>query len=257
VLLISGTGRQSRDFEGFKGAYHPHRDIARALLQAGIGVIRFDERSTGASTGDHRAARSADLREDAHLIFAEASKVAGVDKRRMYIFGHSEGAIFAMQLAAEEPLVAGIAVAGTPFKSGREMTWDQVQVETARPEGMTDQQFASYLEAAYQKEAAFVLSRPSLADLFDYNGSVVASKVQCPSLILEGMEDWQVRPPQGRQVAKAMREAGNRQVTYVAMKNVGHLLTFNPKGLRDYDHLRSYAVDHRVTSTLIKWVKAQ
>jgi pimeloyl-ACP methyl ester carboxylesterase len=256
MMLISGTGRQAREFEVFKGAYHPHRDIARALLAAGIGVIRFDERSTGASTGDHRTARSADLRNDAHLIFKEASEVAGVDKRRMYIFGHSEGAIFAMQLAHQEPLVAGIAVAGTPFKSGREMTWDQVKVETARPAGMSDQQFSSYLQEVYTEKVKFVLGRPSLADLFDFDGKKVASNVRCPTLVLEGMEDWQVRPPQGKQAARAMQHAGNRHVTYIPLTGVGHLLTPNPPGVTDYELLSDYGVDRRVTSALVGWTRS-
>ncbi|MGK6325338.1 serine aminopeptidase domain-containing protein [Sphingomonas sp. DT-51] len=131
AMLINDIGRLSREFMAFGGAYHPHRDIARALLVAGIGVIRFDERSTGGSTANLRIARSADLRSDTQFIFRDAALVAGVDRRRMFIFGHSEGAIFAMQLADREPLVAGIAVAGAPFKSGREMTYDQVQVGPA------------------------------------------------------------------------------------------------------------------------------
>ncbi len=256
MMLISGTGRQAREFEAFKGAYHPHRDIARALLEAGIGVIRFDERSTGASTGDHRTARSADLRNDVKLIFDEASLVAGVERRRMYIFGHSEGAIFAMQLASENPLVAGIAVAGTPFKSGREMTWDQVQVETVRPKGLTDQQFSAYLQDTYSKQVNFVLSRPSLADLFNYDGKNVASNVNCPALVLEGLEDWQVRPPQGKQVTRAMRRAGNKRVTYIALADVGHLLTPNPSGVTDYKLLTDYSVDKRVTKALTGWVQS-
>lgn len=118
VMLVSGTGRQSRDFEAFDGRYHPHRDLAEALLAAGIGVIRFDERNTGASTGDHKTASSADLQDDVRLIFDRAAGMPGIDRNRMYIFGHSEGSVFAMRLAASDPNVAGIIIVGAPYKSG-------------------------------------------------------------------------------------------------------------------------------------------
>ena len=256
VLLVSGTGRQTRDFEAFEGKYHPHRDIARALLTAGIGVVRFDERNTGASTGDHRTARSADLREDVRIILHQAAALAGVDRRRIFIFGHSEGAIFAMQLADTDPLVAGIALAGAGFKSGRDMTWDQVQVETPRPAGLGDAEFRKLLKARYDEEIAFQESRPSLADLLDYDGAKLAARVRKPVLIIEADQDWQVRPPQGRQLASAMRKAGNRKVRYTRLANVGHLLTFNPPKLTDYKLLASYVVDDRVTRALTTWVLA-
>lgn len=256
VMLISGSGRQSRDFDMLGGAHRPHRDIARALLAAGIGVIRFDERSTGASTGDHRAAHSADLRNDARLIFRAASRIARVDRTRMYIFGHSEGAVFAMQLAAEEALVAGIAISGAPFKSGREMTMDQVRVQTPRRAEMDDTTYAQHVQRAFDEKLQYVLSRPALADLLDYDGAATAARVRRPALIFEGQEDWQVRPPQGQQIAEAMRRAGNRHVRFLSLPNLGHLLTPNPAGVTDYDQLRDYAVDRRVTAALVGWVRS-
>lgn len=255
MMLVSGTGRQSRDFEAFDGRYHPHRDIARALLAAGIGVIRFDERNTGASTGDHKTARSADLRMDVRLIFDRAAQVPGVDTRRMFLFGHSEGAIFAMQLAARDPLVAGIALAGAPWKSGREMTWDQIRIETPRPAGMRDADFEVWLRGKYDEEISFQQSRPSLADLLDYDGRATAAGVRRPALILEALEDWQVRPPQGRQLAEAIHENGNRLVRYRALEGVGHLLTPNPAGVTDYAKLPGYSVDRRVLDALVDWVR--
>jgi pimeloyl-ACP methyl ester carboxylesterase len=254
VMLISGTGRQSRDFEGFHGRYRPHRDFAEALLSAGIGVIRFDERNSGASTGDHRTARSADLRQDAQLIFDRAADVPGVNRKHMYIFGGSEGAIFAMQLAAIDPLVAGIAVAGTPFKSGRQMMRDQIPIETPRPADMTEAEWRALVDRKYAEEIAFQETRPSLADLLDYDGAATARAVSKPALVIEAMEDWQVTPPQGRQVADAMRAAGNRHVTYVQLAEVGHLLTRNPHGVTDYEKLDSLAVDPKASRTLVDWV---
>lgn len=255
VLLISGTGRQSRDFESFDGRYHPHRDLTNALLAQNIGVVRFDERNTGASTGDHRTARSADLKNDAASILDTAKAVPGVGK--IFIFGHSEGAVFAQQLAVERDDIAGIVVAGAPAKSGREMMRDQVPVETPRAPGMSDADFAKAVEAAYAKEIAFQMTRPSLADLLDLDALGLAREVKVPALIVEAAEDWQVRPPQGEMLAKAMREGGGKDVTYRRLADVGHLLTPNPPGVTDYARLTDYAVAPSVLETVTTWVAAR
>ncbi|PAX07813.1 alpha/beta hydrolase family protein [Sphingomonas lenta] len=257
VMLISGTGRQSRDFSGFDGRYRPHDDLAQALLSAGVGVVRFDERNTGLSTGDHKVARSLDLQADAQLILHRAAEQPGVDRRRVYVFGHSEGAVFAMRLAATDPLVAGIAVAGAPALSGREMMRGQVRIETPRKPGQTNAEWEAAVAEAYAKDIAFMESRPSLADLLDYDGEAAARAVTKPALILESMEDWQVTPPQGRRLAEAMRSAGNVQVDYVALPEVGHLLTPNPPGVTDYSKLTDYSVAPALKRALVDWVRAR
>jgi hypothetical protein len=257
VMLISGTGRQSRDFVGFDGRYRPHDQLAQALLAAGVGVVRFDERNTGLSTGDHRTARSLNLQADAQLILHRAAEQPGVDRARVYVFGHSEGAVFAIRLAASDPLVAGIAVAGAPALSGREMMRGQVRIETPRKPGSTDAEHEAEVAARYAKDIAFMETRPSLADMLDYDGVAAARAVTKPTLILEAMEDWQVTPPQGRQLADAMRGAGNARVSYTALPQVGHLLTPNPPGVTDYAKLPDLSVAPAVTRTLVDWVRAQ
>jgi len=254
VLLISGTGRQSRDFAGFEGRYRPHRDLAEALLARGIGVIRFDERNTGESTGDHRTASGRDLREDAWLAFEQARSVPGVDPAHMFIFGGSEGAVFAMQLAAEKEGVAGIAIAGAPFRSGRDSSGDQVPAEHPRREGESEDEHRARVEKAYDEDIAFQKSRPSLADMLDYNGGLTAAAVHTPVLIIEAAEDWQVRAPAGFLLETTMRSSGNAQVERTVFPGVGHLLTPNPPGVVDYALLQDFRLDPRVTNRLAFWV---
>ncbi|MGK6325337.1 hypothetical protein ACMGDM_19900 [Sphingomonas sp. DT-51] len=98
-------------------------------------------------------------------------------------------------------------------------------------------------------------SRPSLADLFDYDGATIAGSVRRPTLVLEGLEDWQVRSPQGLQVAEAMRRASNEHVTYKPLPGVVHLLTPNPAGVTDFERLTNYTVDRRVTEALTNCVR--
>ncbi|MEZ0130419.1 alpha/beta hydrolase family protein, partial [Flavobacterium sp. LBUM151] len=62
LILISGYGKQSRDKE-----YLGHKSflvIGDYLTKKGIGVLRFDDRGAGKSTGDYSKATTADFSKD-------------------------------------------------------------------------------------------------------------------------------------------------------------------------------------------------
>ncbi|MEJ2162538.1 MAG: CocE/NonD family hydrolase, partial [Robiginitalea sp.] len=62
VVLISGSGPQDRNEEVF--GHKPFLVISDHLTRNGIAVLRYDDRGTGKSTGDHDAATSEDLARD-------------------------------------------------------------------------------------------------------------------------------------------------------------------------------------------------
>ncbi|MGH7718668.1 MAG: serine aminopeptidase domain-containing protein, partial [Gemmatimonadaceae bacterium] len=65
VVTITGSGAQDRDESlGSPPGYRPFRQLADSLGRRGIAVLRMDDRGHGASTGNHRAATSADFAED-------------------------------------------------------------------------------------------------------------------------------------------------------------------------------------------------
>lgn len=119
VVLITGSGPQNRDeeIEGIPG-YAPFRWIAEYLSTWGIAVLRYDDRGVGASGGDFASATTADFADDAEAAFDHLGGWSGVDRTRVGLLGHSEGAVVAVMLAARRPEVAfvvslaGIAVTG-------------------------------------------------------------------------------------------------------------------------------------------------
>jgi len=119
VVLITGSGPQNRDeeIEGIPG-YAPFRWIAEYLSARGIAVLRYDDRGVGASGGDFASATTADFADDAEAAFDHLCGWSGVDRARVGLLGHSEGAVVAAMLAARRPEVAfvvslaGIAVTG-------------------------------------------------------------------------------------------------------------------------------------------------
>ncbi|MCY7417382.1 MAG: hypothetical protein LH650_02600, partial [Chloroflexi bacterium] len=64
VVLMTGSGPQDRD-ESLPGVtLKPFALLARALAEAGVAVLRYDDRGTAASTGDYGAATLSDFTAD-------------------------------------------------------------------------------------------------------------------------------------------------------------------------------------------------
>lgn len=115
VILISGSGPQDRD-EAIPqiGDYRPFRWIADYLGKAGFAVLRYDDRGTAKSSGDHGKATSADFATDAEAAFNYLLSRPEIDPKRVGLLGHSEGGMIAAMVAARNPRVAFVvSMAGT------------------------------------------------------------------------------------------------------------------------------------------------
>ena len=73
--------------------------IARDLVAGGFMVVRYDKRGVGQSGGRAESATIADYAEDARAVVLWLEKRKDVDKDRIALVGHSEGAWVAMLTA--------------------------------------------------------------------------------------------------------------------------------------------------------------
>ena len=91
AVLISGSGPQNRDEELL--GHKPFLVLADFLTRNGIGVLRYDDRGVGQSTGDHEAANSADLATDAKSAVRYLKTRKEIDPDKIGLIGHSEGGL--------------------------------------------------------------------------------------------------------------------------------------------------------------------
>ncbi len=99
ILLLTGSGPQNRDEEIF--GHKPFAVLADYLTKKGYVVLRVDDRGVGQTTGDAQNATTADFVKDAATSFAYLLSRKEADRKRSGLLGHSEGALIAMMLAAE------------------------------------------------------------------------------------------------------------------------------------------------------------
>jgi dienelactone hydrolase len=135
VVLIGGSGPTDRDETVAGIPVFGH--LARGLVEAGFIVVRYDKRGVGQSGGRAESATLADFAEDARAVLRWLERRPDVDKERLAIVGHSEGAAVAMLLASREKRVrAAVLVAGIGT-TGAELVLEQQrhQLDVMKVEG--------------------------------------------------------------------------------------------------------------------------
>ena len=140
VILISGSGPQDRD-ESFMG-HKPFLVLADDLTKEGIGVLRFDDRGHGESTGDFGNATTEDFSKDVLSAIAYLKTRNDVDLKKIGLIGHSEGGIIAPLAANKSKDVAFMVLLASTGISGTELS--VMQSKTLR-------QFPVKDEVAYEK----------------------------------------------------------------------------------------------------------
>src|SRR3954454_23063337 len=100
VVIASGSGPLDRNSNYRRARFDVARQLAHALADGGLASLRYDQRGVGESPGDWRRAGVYDNVDD---LGRGRDALAGrpeVDRERILLPGHSEGAILAAALAA-------------------------------------------------------------------------------------------------------------------------------------------------------------
>ncbi|MBC3844928.1 alpha/beta fold hydrolase [Winogradskyella echinorum] len=158
VILISGSGPQDRD-ESFMG-HKPFLVLSDYLTRQGIGVLRFDDRGVGESTGNFGKATTEDFSKDVLSAIAYLKTRNDVDIKNIGLIGHSEGGIIAPLAANNSKDVAFMVLLASTGISGTELS--VMQSKTLREFPVKD-------EVAYEKNTrkaiAIVISNKSKTEI--------------------------------------------------------------------------------------------
>lgn len=124
LMLFSGSGAQDRDCTIFD--HKPFLLLADRLTRAGFAVLRADDRGVPPSTGDRSQATTEDFIEDARAGIRFLAGRLEIDKQRIGMYGHSEGALVAAGVAARGELAFLILAAG-PGVNGSAVIVEQLR----------------------------------------------------------------------------------------------------------------------------------
>ncbi len=269
VVLIGGSGLADRD--GMVAGIPVLGQIAKALVDAGFMVVRYDKRGIGQSGGRAETATLADYADDARAVVTYVRKSRkDADPRRIAVLGHSEGAWVAMQLSAAERDIAALVMVGGASGTGGALVLEQQQhlldlLEVSAEEKKTKADLQARInDAATGKgswdgvpaELRAQADTQWFASYLAYEPAKVLEDVRQPLLIVQGELDTQVAKHHADALAVLAR-ARKRQVAtdVVQVPGVNHLLVPATTGeVSEYLTLADKQVSSRATTAVAEWL---
>ncbi len=232
VLIISGSGPTDRDGNPRSMPNNSLKVGAVGLVAAGVASLGFYTRGVAASAG--AAAREDDLRfdtyvEDARQWLSVLKSETGV--RRVFILGHSEGALIGAIVGQDESVSGTISLSGAGLPAA-DILRRQIK---ASPNG---EQILALAEPTLQKleqgetdpapsPLLYTLFRPSvqpyLISWFKLDPRVEITKSAGRVLVLQGTTDLQI-PEEDAQNLKAARP----DATLTLIEGMNHVLKVAP-----------------------------
>lgn len=248
VVLVHGSGPEDRDET--IGPNKIFLQIAHALSNAGFVVLRYDKRSIGKSTGkgsDNQGPIVADARDALNFLAVQPE----VDRQRVYMLGHSEGAEVAPIIADSPSPLRGIVIMGAPALPLTQILMQQLT------RGMHGAQLEKQ-RAQTQRELNAHPPKTALAKFAQswMDPALAIAKIRVPALILQGGKDIQVLPADLPHLVKAARATG-RNVTVRIFPDDDHLMMSVPSGpSTGAEYFKPGVVDPAVIDAIIGWLQA-
>ncbi len=269
VLLVSGSGPIDRDSNMKKLAIGVMGRLADQLTEAGIASFRYDKRGVGASGGDFFAAGFRDNVSDATAAIDMLRARPGVDPSRVFVVGHSEGALIATELAASDPELGGVVLlAGTATVGEEVLRWQAQQVAATLPKPV------KWLLRVLHKDIASIQTK-RLAQIKATTGDAVRIQlvkinakwfreflahdpsasleaVRVPVLAVTGSKDLQVDPDDVEQICALVPSECAGHV----VDGITHLLRDEPgpPSVKTYKKQAKRPLDPQVLDLVIHWI---
>ena len=127
VILITGSGPQNRNEEIKQFNHRPFLVWSDWLTRHGIGVLRYDDRGIGASTGIFSKATSADFADDVSAAIDFVASRDDLKGVKIGLMGHSEGGMIAPMVAARDKRVKFIVLLAGPGAPIDELMTKQIE----------------------------------------------------------------------------------------------------------------------------------
>ncbi|HCS21392.1 MAG TPA: hypothetical protein DIW47_12670 [Bacteroidetes bacterium] len=268
-LLILSHGSGPNDMDEKLGPNRVFRDIANGLASRGIAVYRYHKRTyvyglESAENSEQLTVKEEYL-DDLHAAIDTLMYHPKIDSTRIFLFGHSLGALLAPRVALENDRLRGIILAAAPVQPLDSLVLYQLEYLNALDSSGTYYRGLHEVrdEVAYLRSPDFSLESESnwlplqlnawyWMDILNYNAVDSLKKYPGYALILQAEDDYQV--PYGEYV-RWQNALKKRKRTYFASYpglSHGFFASEGQKGPAQYAH---YApVSQEMINRVIRFV---
>lgn len=268
VVLIGGSGPTDRDETVFGIPVFGH--LAKGLVEAGFTVVRYDKRGVGQSGGRAESVTLNDYAEDARAVVRWLERRKDVDRNRIAVVGHSEGAAVAMILATREDRVKAVVLIAGTGTTGAELVLEQQRhqldlMKVDASDRAAKIALQEQIQAAVLKGTGWegvpdgvrkVADTPWFQSMLSFDPARVMRDVDQPVLIVQGERDVQV-PPHHADKLLALAQARKRNVDEQLLKvpDVNHLLVPATSGeVSEYASLGGAEVAPAIPAGIGSWL---
>jgi uncharacterized protein len=286
LLSVAGTGQQNRDGDqvlpdGTVMTGRRHHWIADRLAENGIGMLSWDKRGVGASTGGNRrpgdppgirdshASPRTDV-EDLLAALAFLDTHPDIDSGRITVMGHSAGVYFTCLAAARTTIPAAYVLWGgvhMPIDELAKRIYDLAIDYAAR--GAAEREWLSANVPNYDGPArrwpAVLAAARAGAEVYEWEDERGThteylermkqeladplpdqfAHVQAPVMVIHGDRDLNVDVSEAHAAAAALRAGGNPDVTVTIVPGADHGMRVTANGVSEDERMRNRFARHR------------
>ncbi|WP_423820596.1 alpha/beta hydrolase [Salinisphaera sp. SPP-AMP-43] len=270
VVLVAGSGPHVMDET--VGGSKPFRDLAEGLAAAGVASLRYDKRSADYPK-QMRANRGLTVDEeatdDALAAVQRLAKQDAIDSDRLFVLGHSEGAMLAPRIGRRAPKLAGLILLAAPARKlvaimrqqtreqGRRQGLSPARVQASNKARAEEQRLLENADPDHPPEGDFMGAPQTWwLSLHRYDQVAVAKSLSLPMLFLQGGRDFQVSAAKDFEAWEtALADQSN--VAFRLYPGLSHLFTPAGKTLTPTDYHKPAYVDSEVISDIAGWIKSR
>ncbi len=269
LVLVAGSGPLDR--EEVVAGIPLFGQMARALVDAGFLVIRYDKRGIGQSGGRAESATLSDFADDVVAIVRYLGKRPDVNPKQIAVVGHSEGAWVALLAAAREKDIAALASIGGAAVTGSDLVLEQQRHALERSTLPEDEkvrrvELQKRIQRAVLEGAGWegvpapvrkAADTPWFQSLLAFDPAKAMKETRQPILVVHGELDRQVPVAQADQLAALAR--GRKKggaVEEIKLPGLNHLLVPATTGeVVEYPSLPDKNVSAQAMKTIADWLQ--
>jgi dienelactone hydrolase len=268
VVLVHGSGPNDRDET--IGPNKPFRDLAWDLAEKGVAVLRYDKRTKVYGQKWISSGEEANLEhetvDDAVAAVALAMKQKDVNPKRVYIIGHSMGAMLAPRIAERIKGLCGIIIMAGNARPLEDLIVEQmIYLNSQNKPTVVDSTNISMIERqaanvkrlgtqTYDEKIGLPLGldRSYWADVNNYDQLGTAAKLTIPMLILQGVRDYQVRMTDFALWRRKLK--GHRKVQFKSYSKLNHLFMEGIGLSTPAEYMTAKHIPGYVTDDIVKFI---
>ena len=265
VVMVHGSGPNDRNET--VGSTRVFLDIADGLADHGIASLRYDKR-TLVHPGEFAGAYTVDdeTTDDAVAAVAFLETQADIDPKRIYLVGHSQGAMMAPRIAQHAQGLRGMVLMAAPARHLEDIVYDQFTY-LAKADGTIDaneKKQLAQIKAMGEQIKTFGPEVPATTlmlnnlpasywrNLRNYDPVALAKSETLPMLILQGDRDFQVTAPDWSRWQAAFGDSKRAVIHHYPALNHLFVAGKGPGTMAEY--ATPGHVDAQVVADIATWI---